>query len=462
MSDGTQINVADVLAVDAEVTRSTGSAQFGITQTGFTAKPFARLLAEKLALAQSLFGDDLDLTSGSAIRKLLEVSALEDARTWAALSSMYDNSFIGTATGEALSRLGEELGIPRPHQPAQGTVTLTLNTANLPADQTTLTVLRGARLLTDGEHHIFTTETVDLSASSSERQVAVEAFYPGSEHNLNPDVEGQKINRWHPDWWKAYWQSQVIKQLEPKSLIDIQHTAALTGGDLQWPDTRYRELLVRAPRSLWTADAIEFAVSLIPGVRQVQVRDPWGGLDLSVSTFGEFNFLERVFTSERDLSSPYYFTVLVAKELSAIWEGTNGLKRDITSAIEDLRPISIFPKIQQAEDVSVGLTAEVWISDSQTARDLKARLLRRVQRYVDSLQFGQPVRWSEVMWSLMNEPGVVDVQNLRLLRYPPTPTALDFTAAVSPKPEPKGDNIVLRPDQVPVFVDDDSDLFIRT
>ena len=60
-------------------------------------KSFARLLAEKLALARALLGDDLDLGSGSAIRKLLEVSALEDARTWAALATIYDNSFVGSA-----------------------------------------------------------------------------------------------------------------------------------------------------------------------------------------------------------------------------------------------------------------------------------------------------------------------------------------------------------------------------
>ena len=89
-------------------------------------KSFARLLAEKLALARALLGDDLDLGSGSAIRKLLEVAALEDARTWAALAAIYDNSFVVSATGEALSRLGEELGLPRPFLEANGTVKLKL------------------------------------------------------------------------------------------------------------------------------------------------------------------------------------------------------------------------------------------------------------------------------------------------------------------------------------------------
>jgi hypothetical protein len=71
-SSSTSIDTADVLAVDATVQRATDSAGFGITQAGFVPKPFARLLAEKLALAQQLLGDDIDLTSGSVLRRILE------------------------------------------------------------------------------------------------------------------------------------------------------------------------------------------------------------------------------------------------------------------------------------------------------------------------------------------------------------------------------------------------------
>jgi len=187
MTSETSIDTADVLAVDAAVMRSTGSGQFGLTANGFVAKPFARLLAEKLALARSLFGDDMDLGSGSVIRKLLEVTALEDARTWAALSSMYDNSFVSTATGEALSRLGEELGLPRPHLEARGSLKVKLE-AELPDEDSVLSIPRGARLLTPGGHHVATAETMELSAASPERDVSVVAFYPGPEHNLDPAV----------------------------------------------------------------------------------------------------------------------------------------------------------------------------------------------------------------------------------------------------------------------------------
>ena len=134
---------ADVLAIDAEVARTSGADGYGLTGSGFIPKPFSRLLAEKLALARSLFGVDLDLGSGSAIRKILEVSALEDARTWSALAALYDNQFVATAQGDALSRLGAELGLPRPSLEARGTVTLT---AHLPAVIGAVNLPRGSRM----------------------------------------------------------------------------------------------------------------------------------------------------------------------------------------------------------------------------------------------------------------------------------------------------------------------------
>jgi len=85
---------ADVLAIDDQVARTSGADGYGLVDSGFIPKPFSRLLAEKLALARSLFGADLDLGSGSALRKILEVSALEDARTWTALGGLYDNQFV--------------------------------------------------------------------------------------------------------------------------------------------------------------------------------------------------------------------------------------------------------------------------------------------------------------------------------------------------------------------------------
>lgn len=482
MSDSsTRIEVADVLAVDARVARSTGADRFGVTQQGFVPKSFARLLAEKLALARSLFDEALDLGSGSAIRKVVELAALEDARTWAALASIYDNSFVVSATGEALSRLGDELGLQRPFLEASGTVKLKL-TGTLPTQYSQVAIERGARLLTPGGHHVATSESVVLDAATPERVVAVAAFYPGPEHNLDPAVtvsgqHPQKIDHWNPADAKLEAFFDARKASSNAFDVTIEHTQQLTGGEQLWPDERYRRLLLRAPRSTWTADAIELAVSLVPGVRQVQVRDAWGGLDINQSIFGDFNFIQRVFGSERDLGTPYYLTVLVAPTEAAIWEGPDGLRAQVESAIEDLRPISIFPSVEEAEEIGIGISGNLvvrglalptgsstTVNSSQAAIDLKRRLLRRLELYVDNLGFGEPVRHAEAVWALMNEPGILDVQEPRLLRYPPGFDTVLLGASLSgptqPEELPPGANVQLQPNQIPRFVDDPAGLVI--
>lgn len=425
---------SDIESVDIAVLRSLGSKEFGVTDSGYVAKPFARVLAEKLALARQLFGADIDLTSGSAIRKMLEISALEDARTWSALHETYQASFVSTARGQALDMLGEELGISRPRESATGTVILTMKKA-LPGGREAIELPTGSRLMTGGGHHVFTTEAIFISLDQNDRTCPVEAFYPGASHNLDPafkDTNGetpQKIISWNASTDIPAVSLPIGKVFE--DFVQIKHESPLTGGEIGWSDERYRRLLLGAPRSMWTADSIRLACSLVPGVRSVQVHDGLGGLDIKQSIFGNFNFIERLFSTERDLASPYYLTITVAKSSAAIWSGRDGLKFAVEAAIEDLRPVSIFPKVQEAERVAVAVEANLTVRNipfpagssqtvnrSEAAIALKNRILARIDSYISNLSFGEPVRASEVTWAIMSEPGVEDVQDLVLIQYP--------------------------------------------
>jgi hypothetical protein len=468
MANGTT-DIPDILAVDDQLARTTAAQGYGITDGGFVPKPFARLLAEKLALARTVFGNDLDLTSGSAIRKILEVSALEDARTWAALGAMYDNQYVCTARGEALSRLGEELGLPRPFLQAQGSIRLT---PTLPGSLAQIAIPRGARLYTSGHHHVATVETVVLTPTSGPKDVGVEAFYPGPEHNLDPNVSGaggnpQKIAFWNPDDADTLDELIAAAGTNPlESVVAIEHTRPLTGGELRWPDQRYRDLLLRAPRSTWSVDAVRVAASLVPGVRRVVVRDS-GGLDIDLPIFGTFNFAERVFGAEREITSPNFFTVLVALTDAAIFSGPDGVGVSVESVIEDLRPLGVYPNVRQANRTFVGIEADLVVTgiplprtsagvlnDSDAARNFKTALLGRVSRYVETLDFGEPVRFSEVIYALMSEPGLADVRNLRLLRSPPRLGEVKQLAGREFTELQCGENLTVSVSEIATFADD--------
>ena len=62
------------------VTASRGRemAAFGVTPEGFVRKGFETILAESLARARAVFGDDVDLSPSSPLCKILEVTAAEE------------------------------------------------------------------------------------------------------------------------------------------------------------------------------------------------------------------------------------------------------------------------------------------------------------------------------------------------------------------------------------------------
>jgi Baseplate J-like protein len=471
MADDT---TADVLAIDAAVLRSTDAPEYGITTRGFVPKPFARLLAEKLALARELFGQDLDLTAGSLIRKLLEVSALEESRTWAALGSMYDNAFVVSATGEALSRLGEELGVPRPYLEATGTVTLRV--AAPPSSDLTFVIPRGTRMLTPAGDDVATAGQVVLSVGDRERDVAVSAVQPGPDGNIDPRTAApdgsfpHRIDRWNLLDPRVTGSGIVAADGagQQTTLVTITHDQRLQGGEQRWPDTRYRELLLRAPRSVWTSDALTFAVSFVPGVRQVKLLDAPGGLDVRGSLEGTGSFVQRLFADHPTAGSPFGFTLLIAPTPAAIWDGPSGLAAAIQAAVADLRPMGIYPRVEQGQSLAVGIRADIYCPGLAATGQvgLKQRLMERVRRYIDSLEFGDDVRSAEVTWAIMSEPSVLDSQNLSLLTYPPLLTDSGLASASvdasQPTVHPPGKNVTPAGNEVPVFVDDASGLTLHT
>ena len=101
-------------------------ADFGITQDGFVLKGFDAILGDAMDRARQAFDANVDLTATSALRKVLEVTAAEDAELWKRIEDLYYANFVSTAIGASLDRLGEDLGVPRPQQFATGEVRFTL------------------------------------------------------------------------------------------------------------------------------------------------------------------------------------------------------------------------------------------------------------------------------------------------------------------------------------------------
>ena len=95
--------------------------------------------------ARDEFGDDVDLSQGSPIKQLLDVSSLEDERLWQVLEHLYYSAYYEDAFGAQLDKILSLANIERrPRQGASGVVVFRVNQPN--AD--TVTIPQGTRVTT--------------------------------------------------------------------------------------------------------------------------------------------------------------------------------------------------------------------------------------------------------------------------------------------------------------------------
>jgi hypothetical protein len=165
------------------------------------------------------------------------------------------------------------------------------------------------------------------------------------------------------------------------------------------------------------------------------------------------------------LGSPYFFDILVALLPGFLWEseaGVVGVRESIEQAIREVRPISIFPNLRRANNVSVNIRARLSIKPGHDKNSIIASVKNKLESRIDSLGLGKSVLYSETLCDCLDVAGVTDIQGLHLRRCPPRFLGINFgerrqfrnqviEAAV-------GENLILTPDEIAIF-EIDSQLF---
>jgi phage-related baseplate assembly protein len=421
-------------------------AEFGVTAAGFALKRFDVILAEAMARARELFGDDLDLSATSPVRKILEVTASEDAALWRRLEDLYYSSFLSSAVGDDLDLLGDDVGVPRPFLFAAGEVTITVNQ---PQPGRVYTLPEGTVLVTAGTPVVafHTAAPVRLTAAAPSVTVAAQAFEAGP----GGDAAANAITTVDPLF------QQLYLSIVPPTTLTVSNPQAFTGGSAREPDESYRARLLGWPRNIWTLESVRAAVLQVPGVVDVLLSDPLGGVDVSQSYFNVFQFDQRLFSGERRLGEPYFFDVVVAHEFARPWltEGpVTGIFEQVTAAVDRVRPVGIHPRVVEADHIEVGARAQVIVQPGYDTQALVAAFTERVAADVGGLRLGGDVLYSQVMRAFVEQAGVVDVQNLHLRRCPPAFGRITF-GAVPFQDEVieagAGENLVMGPAEIAVF-----------
>jgi uncharacterized phage protein gp47/JayE len=136
-----------------------------------------------------------------------------------------------------------------------------------------------------------------------------------------------------------------------------------------------------------------------------------------------------------------------------------GLRDQILTALEPIRPISTFPELIQADTVEVALRAQLTLQSGADPDSVLAAAELALTAYMAGLRLGDAVLYSQVLRTLTELSGVTDVQNLRLRRCPPefgevvfgTPVVFANSDAISQIEMPCGGNLVLAANEVAVF-----------
>lgn len=385
-----------------------GVPRFGVTDDGYVVKGLDVVLAESLARARAAFGPDVDLTATSPLRKILEVTATEDAELWKRLEASYYAGFVSTADGESLDLLGEDIGVDRRAVHAVGEVTFTL-AAGVPG-RTYL--VNEATVLTTAAGTLFTTtHAVTLTAAVPTATTGVLALDRGA----SGDVATAAITAIEPAHAAVYF-----ADLGPAT-ITVTNAAPTAGGSLPEPDDVYRGRLVGTSRTLWTIEAVQQAVLAVDGVVDVLISDPLGGVDVSQSYFGLFDFGRRLFAAERRFGEPYLFDVVVAHEFRWPWRtqgAVPGVLERVRAALDLVRPPGVHPNVLEADHVDVGVRARVVVQPGYDQDALLARVLQRFGSEAATLRLGGDVLFAQVMRAFTDEAGVLDVQAMHLRRGP--------------------------------------------
>jgi hypothetical protein len=420
---------------------------FGVTPDGFVLKPVDVLLNESFDRARAVF-PGVDLTTTSALRKILETTAAEDGELWKRLEDLYYGNFMSTAVGDNLDLLGEDVGLPRRQLPSTGTVRITLDNP-VPGQQHVLP--EGTIVVTGEPVQAFgTVAPVTLDATTRSADVGVVAF----ERGLAGDVDAGAIVAIAP----AY-RSQFLRA-DDSVRFTVTNRAATTGGTQKEPDQSYRARLLGLARNLWTVDAVAQAALGVDGVVDVVLSDPLGGVDVSQSLFDLFNFDQRAFSSERRVGEPYFFSVVVAHDFRQPWHtiGTvPGIFERVTAAVDAVRPIGIHANIVEADHIEVGVRATAVIASGSDGTALLSSIRRRLATDIGALRLGGDVLYSQVVRAFVEQPGVLDVQGLHLRRSPAAFGRITFgdvpfqrvlaEAAV-------GENLAMGPTELATFVAD--------
>lgn len=237
-----------------------------LNDQGFQNKTYDDILTDLQAKAIEIFGENAHVDSGSVLGTILQVVAWSMSLIYDLIERVYFSSFVNTATGTSLDRLGANYNVSRnPASESQVTLKFT--------GQVGYVIEEGTLFETEDGTDFFTVEDIVLTQAyttdgtgASVAQSDGDGNLIGAGSGLAVSVDSEADTNVQP--------GTITVQSEPAEelLTVINDDVAGGGADIE-TDTSYRARIKSSMNATPgpPVSGIETAVGNVSGVRQVQV-----------------------------------------------------------------------------------------------------------------------------------------------------------------------------------------------
>lgn len=370
-----------------------------INEKGYLRSTYDDILADRIALAQELFGKDIDTSNASALGKFIRLSVQDLADAYEAQEIIYYSRFPNTANGQSLDRLMPFAGITRnPPTRAEHEIKLK-GTANYQIDP-------GFLVGTKGDEEFFLVNTVVLD-ENGEGTGVVQSTELGTTGNVLLGTITEIVN-------------------PSVDVTSVEHTNIISLGEDEETDAELRKRFAIAIQGSGsaTAVAIRGAVMRVTGVNSCLIVE------------------NKEDSTDADGRPPHSFEVYVHAPSTAdqqIGEAIFskkplGIKSvgDVEVQVQDISGGQQTVYFSHVEEVSLYIKVKI-CKDSHFEIDGVDQIKTALVGYIESLGSGEDVIFTNLYRYIYSVEGVKDVASLTISK--------DGTTYVS-------QNIIIDPDEI--------------
>ena len=352
------------------------SLNFGLSETGFVAPTYEELLDDIESDFQTRFGTDIALGANTSFGILARSFAWYLYQLIGQLQDVYYSAFVSTASGTALDRLADNVGITRKvAMPATGQLEI---------------VTDGEYLLQAGEE--FETEGGVLYELIGDTTTTLQA--DGKTYSAMADVQCEDTG----ELGNASAGTVTLMANPDDMVLSVTNPQPMGGGQDDETDEAFRARIISESKSTESATVggLETALSNLPGVKQVKIS-------VAENTSGNASDLVYIYVLG---GSGQQIADAIAEHVAL---GTQ-LRGSETYQVADYTGVKRDYSFSWATSVPIYAQVKITKNSAWNVETSAGEVQEAVADYINGLTMGSTVRWTKLFPAIYAIDGVEEAE----------------------------------------------------